>query len=90
MMRSSHLGDDGEFGPERVEAHAAGAPPVDEDLPRRRLDDPEQGQRHRRLAGSRAPHDSDLKSQRFRLSDAGQSGPKYYFQRGLNSPRSEE
>lgn len=55
-----YLRDDGELGAEVVQAYRGDLHVVDGDLSLRRLQQPEEAQRHGRLAGSSATDDTDL------------------------------
>lgn len=55
-----YLWDDGEFGAEVVQSDLGDLYVVDGDLSRRRLQQPEEAQRHGRLAGSGATNDTNL------------------------------
>lgn len=55
-----YLRDDGEFGAEVVQSDLGDLHVVDGDLSRRRLQQPEEAQRHGRLAGSGATNNTNL------------------------------
>lgn len=55
-----YLRDDGELGAEVVQSNLGDLHVVDGDLSRRRLQQPEEAQRHGRLAGSGATNDTNL------------------------------
>ena len=62
LLKFPYLWEDGDFAPELVQAQVPDVHAVYEDAASCRLDDPEQGQRQRRLTRPRTAHDTDLTS----------------------------
>lgn len=72
-METTYLRDNGELGAEVVQANLGDLHVVDGDLARRRLQQPEEAQRHRRLARSGATNDANLGGKHSVIGGIGDS-----------------
>lgn len=60
----SHLGDDGDFEAQAVQANLSNVHPIDDDVATCRLIDPEQTQGERRLPSSCTAHNTNLQDRK--------------------------